>query len=145
MGLGRIAVNDLQQICEKHDIELVILFGSHAKGTARPDSDYDLGILKRSGSVEAEELLYLAHDLGEALDAVNVDLVDLRHAPPVLKFDAARVGQVLFESEPGRFNRFHVLAWKLYLDDHHDLRRLDREYVQSSIRESFGGYSVDAG
>jgi predicted nucleotidyltransferase len=138
-------VNELRQVCEEHDIELVILFGSHAKGTARPDSDYDLGILKRSGSIESEEMFYLAHDLGQALNAVNVDLVDLRHAPPVLKFDAARLGQVLFEGEPGRFDRFHVLAWKLYLDDHYDLRRLDREYVQNAVRESFGEYLVDTG
>jgi hypothetical protein len=38
-----------------------------------------------------------------------------------------------------------VLAWKLYLDDHYDLRRLDREYVQNAVRESFGEYLVDTG
>jgi predicted nucleotidyltransferase len=138
-------VNELQKVCQEHDLELVILFGSRATGTARPGSDYDLGVLKREGTVGAGELFDLARDLSQALEVNDVDLVDLRHASPVLKYDAARVGQPLYEAEPGSFTRFHVLAWKLYQDDHYDLRRLDREYVQKAVLESFGRLLFDAG
>ena len=124
----------LQTICEKHNLDLVILYGSQAKGIARPDSDYDLGILKRVGLIKADEFLQLAHDLGQALEMHNADLVDLRTAPPLLKYEAVRSARVLYESRPGRFNLFHVLAWKLYQDDRYDLRRLDRVYVKESLR-----------
>jgi len=37
----------LAEVCHRHGVSLVVLFGSHAQGTARPDSDMDLGILSR--------------------------------------------------------------------------------------------------
>ncbi len=127
-------MSELQAVCEKYDLDLVVLYGSQAKGTAQAGSDHDVGVRKREGLVGSDEFLSLVFELSQVLGRGNLDLVDLRKAPPLLKYEAARSGQALYEAQPGTFNLFHVLAWKLYQDDRHDLRRLDRVYVQQSLQ-----------
>jgi len=127
-------VDGLAAVCEKYHLSLVVLYGSQARGTARPDSDQDVGVLKQEGVVGEEEFLSLHLELSRALGLGNLDLVDLRRASPLLKYEAARTGRALYEARPGTFRLFHTLAWKLYQDDHFDLRRLDRLYVQRSLQ-----------
>jgi len=134
MGSSNTAVSELSAVAEKYDLALIILHGSQAKGTAKPGSDYDIAVLRREGALDADQMLHLLLDLGQALGSERVDLVDLHRASPLLKYEAVRSAQVLYEAKPGTFNLFHVLAWKLYQDDHYDLRRLDRLYVQQSLR-----------
>jgi predicted nucleotidyltransferase len=112
---------------------LVVLFGSRATGHAREGSDSDVGVLRRSGLVPAEQLLDLARRLSEATGLPDVDLVDLRRAPPLLKHSAGTHGRALFEDEPGRFNLFKVYAWKLWLDDQQTLRKLDAVYIREGL------------
>lgn len=82
-------------------VEYAYLFGSRARGTARPDSDVDLAIgLKGGGGLE---LLGPLHDriLG-ALDPLvpgeRLDLVVLtEHTPVALRHQVFRHGKLLFE------------------------------------------------
>jgi len=55
----------------RQDVHLVVLFGSRARGRARPDSDVDLGV-----QGENLDLLALARDLSLATHH-EVDVVDL--------------------------------------------------------------------
>lgn len=59
-------------------IDLAILFGSLAQGSARPDSDLDLAVWAEA-PLTADEKYDLIGDLGEALGR-PVDLVDLATA-----------------------------------------------------------------
>jgi predicted nucleotidyltransferase len=123
----------LPEVCREFDLALVVLYGSRARGYARPDSDSDVGVMRRSGLVPAEQILDLAVKLADATGLPNVDLVDLRRAPPLLKHSAGTHGRALYEDEPGRFNLFKVYAWKLWLDDQQTLRRLDAVYVREGL------------
>lgn len=123
----------LAAVCREHDLDLVLLFGSRARGQPRPDSDSDLGVLRRSGTVPVAELLRLAGRLHEATGLPDIDLVDLRVATPLLKHRAGSEGGPLYEREPGLFNLFKVYAWKLYLDDERQLRRLDSEAIRRGL------------
>jgi len=123
----------LSDVCRDFDLVLVVLFGSRATGHARPDSDSDVGVLRRSGLVPPDRFLELAARLGEETGLADVDLVDLRRAPPLLKHSAGTHGRALFEDEPGRFNLFKVYAWKLWLDDRQTLRRLDTVYIREGL------------
>jgi len=127
------AVTTLPDVCREFDLVLVVLYGSRARGYARPDSDSDVGVLRRSGLVPAERFLDLLGRLGEATGLPNIDLVDLRRVPPLLKHSAGTHGRALFEDEPGRFNLFRVYAWKLWLDDQQTLRRLDAVYIREGL------------
>lgn len=83
---------------------LAILFGSRARGNARPDSDVDVAISADpplSGREESE--------LGAALEraaGTSVDLVDLERAAPALRWRIARDGIVLLSSPPNAAARF---------------------------------------
>ena len=131
LALDRTA---LAELCREYELDLVILFGSRARGQARADSDSDLGILSRGGLIPSDDMSKLYARLREITGLPEIDLIDLRRAPPLLKYNAAHDAMVLYESEPGRFNLFHVWAWKLYLDDRLDLRQLDAEYIRRSLQ-----------
>ena len=107
------------------DLELVVLFGSRATGRARAGSDLDLAV-RCTNPVDLEQL-YLA--LAPRLGSDHLDLVDLRRAGPLLAFEVARSGHVLFEKRPGVFREFQSLAARRYCDTA-KLRRAQRRAIQ---------------
>jgi predicted nucleotidyltransferase len=96
----------------EEDLDLLLLFGSRARGDSHPGSDWDLGFLARPG-FDVDEFLGRAVRL---LGSDHVDLVDLAHASGLLRFRAAGEGRVLFQSEPGCFDRFWFEAVSFWCD-----------------------------
>ncbi len=88
------------------DLERLVLFGSAATGRARPRSDLDLAV-SCEGPADLDAI-YLA--LAGRLRTDRLDLVDLRRAGPLLAFQIARTGLVLFERFAGVFRQFQSLA-----------------------------------
>lgn len=93
-------------------VELVVLFGSAAKGRARPRSDVDIAV--RGDGPADLDALYLI--LAPRVGTDRLDLVDLRRAGPLLAFEVARHGRLLFERAPGAFRGFQALASRRYCD-----------------------------
>jgi len=106
-------------------VELIVLFGSAAKGSARPRSDLDIAV-SGDGPVDLDALYV---ELAPRLGTDRLDLVDLRTAGTVLGFEVARHGQALFERAPGAFRRFQALASRRYCDTA-KLRRAQRRAIQ---------------
>ena len=94
------------------DLGLLVLFGSAAKGRARAQSDVDLGA-QCDGPADLDSL-YLA--IAPRLGTDRLDVVDLRRAGPLLAFEVARAGRLLFERHPGTFRQFQSLASRKYAD-----------------------------
>jgi predicted nucleotidyltransferase len=78
----RAAVKDtdiarIQSTLQRHSgLELALVFGSVARGTARDDSDLDIGV-QAARLLSARQKMDLIGDLAEALGR-PVDLIDLR-------------------------------------------------------------------
>lgn len=70
----------------------VWLFGSFARGEARPDSDVDLAILC-DPPLELDRILMMER-LAERLGR-EVDVVDLASAPPALAWEVITTGKVI--------------------------------------------------
>ena len=87
---------------------LVVLFGSHARGTAHDDSDIDLGFLPGEKMSLAEELA-LEAELTRTLEH-EVDLVPLDTDDTMLKWRAARDGVVVRAVPPMEAARFFARA-----------------------------------
>jgi predicted nucleotidyltransferase len=85
-------------------VQWAILFGSHARGTARPDSDVDIAISTTAPLSPAEEDA-LAVALERAAGA-PVDLVVIDRARPALRWRIARDGVLLLSSPPHAAARF---------------------------------------
>ena len=76
------------------EIELVYLYGSHAQGVARRDSDLDLAISARSSDYAGLKL-----DLLEQLALAGFERVDIsffQQASPVLRFQMVRYNRLVY-------------------------------------------------
>lgn len=91
-----------------------MLFGSVARGTVRPDSDVDIGILPVDELAWSDELA-LVGALSSALRR-EVDLVRLDRASTLLRWRIARDGIVLTSAPPYEAVRFRAEAASEYAD-----------------------------
>jgi uncharacterized protein len=92
-------------IADGPPLRLAIVFGSFAKGTARPESDIDIGILPVNADISLSDELDLQARLTRALGR-EVDLVRLDTADTVLRWEAAKVGVVVYANPPYERPRF---------------------------------------
>ena len=81
----------LQALAQEYHLDLLILFGSHAKGTASPDSDLDVAV----ASKQPLDLTELNNAMIQKLHQNKIDVVDLRRCHPVLGKDILKTGKVL--------------------------------------------------
>lgn len=105
-------------------LQLLVLFGSLAKGRKTGKGDVDLGA-QCDGPADLDAL-YLA--IAPRLGTDRVDLIDLRRAGPLLAFEVARTGRLLFERRPGAFRAFQSLASRRYCDTA-KVRRAQRQAI----------------
>lgn len=106
------------------ELQFFVLFGSAVTGRARSRSDIDLGA-QCDGPADLDAL-YLA--IAPRLGTDRLDLIDLRRAGPLLAFEVARKGRLLFERESGAFRQFQSLASRRYCDTE-KLRRAQRRAI----------------
>ena len=81
----------------------IILFGSHAKGDDKPESDYDLLVLKRGVKKQRSltHKIYLNFkDVGAPIDVIVADLdkyEELKTDPYLIYSEANRNGRMVYE------------------------------------------------
>src|SRR5712691_11533522 len=80
-------------------IRLAVVFGSITRGRSRGDSDIDIGVLVDADSPDIAQALEV--DLARAQRRPD-DLFLLNTAPPLLRFEVARDGEVLSAREAPR-------------------------------------------
>jgi uncharacterized protein len=92
----------LAAVLESHaEIELALLFGSHARNEAGPASDLDVAVIGR-----AIDTIGLAVEITDAL-GLPVDVVDLTADPPVaLLLAVLHDGIKIYEGCRGAYGRF---------------------------------------
>lgn len=129
-----LSINDIKNrltpLFRKEELQLVLLFGSIAKGTFHRKSDIDLGFLFD----EPVDVLTLTNEVAKLLHSDRVDVVDLRRASPLLKFSAAQKGKILHERSDGLFNEFLSLAFRMYIDTK-KLRDAHGEMIRDFLEE----------
>ena len=118
------ARSELASVCDQHRVELLVAFGSAARGEGAP-RDLDLGV--RFADSDPDVLGFL-DSLGRLADTSVIDLLNLAAAGPVAK-ERALVGSVLlFEQAPGTLARAQIAAMMERMDTDW-LRRLDLELM----------------
>ena len=128
-----LLVNDIKDrltpLFRKEGLQLVLLFGSVAKGNIHRKSDIDLGFLFD----EPVDVVALTNEVTKLLRSDRVDVVDLRRAS-LLKFCAVKRGKVLYERCEGLFNQFFSLAFRMYVDTK-KLRDAQGEMIRGFLKE----------
>ncbi|MEW6277717.1 MAG: nucleotidyltransferase domain-containing protein [Candidatus Eremiobacterota bacterium] len=114
----------------------VYLHGSHASGTARPDSDLDLAVLLPRGSDFEDASALLADAAGDAtgLSPDDVDVQNLDGAPPLFKVRVYFEGIPLFVSDPTALARASAPSLSEHLDNEYYLAPF-RAAMRDRIRE----------
>ncbi|HEV2851169.1 MAG TPA: nucleotidyltransferase domain-containing protein [Thermoanaerobaculia bacterium] len=90
------------------EVRLAVLFGSTARGKAGPKSDVDIGVLLEPDTPESRSRVEV--DLGRAVSGRDVDVIFVKDAPPLLRFEIARDGVVLRQDEDGLWTGFKAQA-----------------------------------
>ena len=93
-------------------LDLLLLFGSRARGDAGAASDWDFGY-QATGEFDVAALLAT---IVELVGSDRIDLVDLRRASGLLRYRAARDGQPLYEVRPGIADQFCLEAVRFWCD-----------------------------
>ncbi len=111
---------------EREGVQLAYLFGSLGRG--QEGHDVDLAILTRS-----EPAFRLREIITNCLGTERVDLVDLRRASPVLRFEILRTGQLLYAADQALSERFELATLQVYRDTAW-LRRQQRAYLRERMK-----------
>ena len=106
------AIERVRATVQGRGVDLLVLFGSRARGQEGGTSDWDFGYLAGE-EFDADDLL---PGLVRALGDDRIDLVDLRRAGALVRFRAARDGIVIYQSQPERFERFQLEAASFWCD-----------------------------
>ena len=94
------AIKTIVRVAE-HD--KIILFGSHAKGDDRPESDYDLLVLKKGVKKQRSltHKIYLSFkNVGAPIDVIVADLDKYEHLKTdtcLIYFEADKNGRMVYE------------------------------------------------
>jgi len=129
---ARQRLEHLPALFEREEVQLAYLFGSLAQGHA--GQDIDLAILVPDGPA-----FRLRAAITECLGTERVDLVDLRQAGPVLRFEIIRTGQLLYAADEETQWQYELATLHLYRDTH-PLRQRQGKY----LRERMAQWSSDA-
>lgn len=126
-SLAEIEERIQRVLAEREDIAAVYLFGSTARGTRRPASDVDVGILFRGSPPErySREHLDLELALTQSV-GLTVQLVVLDSAPADLVHRVLRDGILVVERDASARVRYEVKKRNEYFDLLPYLRRYRR-------------------
>jgi predicted nucleotidyltransferase len=105
-------------------VELVVLFGSRARGDASSGSDADLAVLG-----DGVDLFELASALERAV-SVPIDVIDLGAASYPLLLSVLRDGVCALERSPGAYARFVSASLADLETDLPNLRLMQRAFVE---------------
>lgn len=105
-----INLNLIGRIAKKHQLKLLILFGSSVRGGRHQKSDIDLAFYP--GRPIDEEKLY--GEFVRALRREDIDLVNLAATHDhLVRFEILHTGKVLYEAKKGIKSR---MEWQSYFD-----------------------------
>ena len=98
----------IEYLHQNTDIDVVWLYGSHAKGTAQPHSDIDLAIAFKNFDLESFDMRLRPKELElEISNALNlneqlISIVDINIIPSYLAFNVIEYGKIIISNNSVR-------------------------------------------
>lgn len=124
--------NKIAEISKKHNLDLVVLFGSQATGQTHKKSDVDVGYLSRR-DIDYREAYDVTVELARIFKNPDVEFVNMRNISPELKKQVADQGVVLFEENSNMFDMFSMYANRLYMETK-PLRVYRESYIKNFLK-----------
>ena len=121
-NLGRLI-----PLFERESVQLAYLFGSLSQG--KKGNDIDLALM-----TQVKPVFQLRSAITACLQTERLDLVDLRQASPVLRFEIISTGQLLYQANEAICRNFEMSTLRLYKDTGW-LRRQQRQYLKEHFQQ----------
>lgn len=122
--------NNIEKICKKLGISLLVLHGSYAKGIANKDSDIDVGVLYGKKAT-SEDFFGLFNAFADVFSG-KFDPVLLNNAEPLISYQVAIKGKPIYERTKGDFEKYRMMAIGRYFDTK-KFRELEKEYIKRAV------------
>lgn len=122
------------QYLQQQGIRFAYLFGSRARGSERPDSDFDIAVLTETKLAPLEALKFQAKletDLTKMLGA-PVDVVLLGEAGPTLRYEAVWKGRPLLALQDESRIEFELQTRRAF-EDYRDIQRFYTEAMKERL------------
>lgn len=114
------------------------LFGSQASGKIGPMSDVDIAILLRDNAPKGRELIheedYLAYRIAGALQAKEVDLIELNSQGLIFRHNVLRTGKLIYDADPGLRISFEMRVISEFCDFEPTLRFIEKYHLKGRLR-----------
>jgi predicted nucleotidyltransferase len=126
----------IEPIIKKYNLELLLYFGSYGTEFYHRESDIDIAFLSTE-NLAPEKKLSLLEDLIKYHKKSEIDLVDLRIAEPVLRYEIALHGRVIYEKEENLFEKYRLF----YIKRFYELKPVIEEEIRRiglSVKEVIG-------
>ncbi|MEK7173155.1 MAG: nucleotidyltransferase domain-containing protein, partial [Patescibacteria group bacterium] len=102
----------MQEVVRKYDLRLVLLFGSQVDGKQlHKESDFDVAYLSKRKLDLLEEARMMT-EIAPYFHSDNIDLVNLKNAPPLLYYAVFDKCQVLFAEDELLFPTLRIYAFR---------------------------------
>lgn len=126
-------IKDFKRIANRFNLSLIILFGSYAKGRIRTGSDRDIAVWIDTKRIDELRLFY---EFVNLYQGENIDLLILNTADPLIQYEVAANGRLLYEKREGKFRHFQVFAIKRS-DDGRKFSELDKDYIDRYLKGEY--------
>ena len=114
------------------------LFGSYAKGKKGAMSDIDIAVLLKEPYPKGRDLMhtmnYLAYRVEKALQAKEVDLIELNSQGLIFVHNVLKTGKLIYDADPEFRIRFVARVISYYCDFEPTLRFMDNYYYEGYKR-----------
>ena len=106
----------IEEIAEKYDLKMLLLFGSQAKDKKflHKESDFDVAYLSER-ALGGKEIIDLNCDFIDMFRCDRVDLMDLKRAKPFLRYEIAKNSKLLYGNEID-YLEFKAFAFRDYIN-----------------------------
>ncbi len=105
---------EIKLLKKKFNCEVVILFGSYARGDQRPDSDVDIAI-KTKKKISKKEMFEMTQELEQLLKK-DIDLIDLNAISDSFRYEILMNGQILYCEDSYQFDLYKLDMFREYLE-----------------------------
>lgn len=119
----------LRPVFESEEILLAYLFGSLSRGQS--GEDIDLAVFPGEKGIGT-----LRTTIYEILGTERIDLVNLKTAPPAMRFEVIKTGHLFYKRDDSTENRFEISAIKEFRDTAH-LRNMQMRILEERTKRWF--------
>lgn len=121
---------EIAHLANKHQLMLIILYGSRASGVADEDSDWDVAVMFKHGK-RSKDWLRVFRKLEEFFNR-ELDFAEVSSSSnPLFRWEVFRDGVPLYEDEPGRFDEEQRVARWIFWDTER-LRKISWQIIEEN-------------